>query len=176
VSNITSNTRRIYPLHLHNPTILLTPEPVLREIGEIAREAGARVLVDEVYLDAVYENTPRTSFQLGPQFVVTSSLTKIYGVSGVRCGWILAEPSLANSMWRLNDVFAATPVHPGELVSLAVLRHLDHVRARSREIVEADRKALNEFLERENGVRAVRTQWGTTSFLRLVNADCGAFI
>ena len=87
-------------------------------------KAGARVLVDEVYLDAVYENTPRTSFHLGPQFVVTSSLTKVYGVSGLRCGWILAEPALARAMWRLNDLFAATPVHPGELLSVAVLRNL----------------------------------------------------
>src|SRR5438445_9968582 len=38
-----------------------------------------RSLVDEVYLDAVYERTPGTSFHLGPEFVVTSSLTKVYG-------------------------------------------------------------------------------------------------
>ena len=41
---------------------------------------------------AVYDDTPRTSFHLGPNFVVTSSLTKVYGVSGLRCGWILAQP------------------------------------------------------------------------------------
>ena len=76
--------------NLHNPTSVLTPDSVLREIGDIARSVGALVLVDEVYLDAVYEDTPRTSFHLGPEFVVTSSLTKVYGVSGLRCGWILA--------------------------------------------------------------------------------------
>jgi sulfate transport system permease protein len=48
------------------PFVVREVEPVLREIGEIAREAGARVLVDEVYLDAVYEDTPRTAFLLGP--------------------------------------------------------------------------------------------------------------
>ena len=123
----------------------------MREIGEIARTVGARVLVDEVYLDAVYDNTPRTSFHLGPQFVVTSSLTKVYGVSGLRCGWILAEPELARAMWRLNDLFAATPVHPGELLSVAVLRNLEAVRERLARIVEADRMALDEFLDRETG-------------------------
>ena len=84
---ITPKTRLIVITNLHNPTSAFTPEPVLREIGDIARSVGALVLVDEVYLDAVYENTPRTSFHLGPEFVVTSSLTKAYGLSGLRCGW-----------------------------------------------------------------------------------------
>jgi histidinol-phosphate/aromatic aminotransferase/cobyric acid decarboxylase-like protein len=96
--------------NLHNPTSALTPDSVLREIGDIARTIGALVLVDEVYLDAVYEETPRTPFHLGPEFVVTSSLTKVYGVSGLRCGWILARPELAWKMRRLNDLYSATPV------------------------------------------------------------------
>jgi len=83
---VTPKTRLIVITNLHNPTSALTPESVLREIGDIARSVGAFVLVDEVYLDAVYEETPRTSFHLGPEFIVTSSLTKVYGVSGLRCG------------------------------------------------------------------------------------------
>ncbi len=108
--------------------------------------------------------------------MVTSSLTKVYGVSGLRCGWILAEPSLARAMWRLNDLFAATPVHPGELLSVAVLRNLASVRERSRVIVEADRRALAEFLDHEHGIAAVRTDWGTTAFLRLVHGNAEAFV
>src|SRR5262249_51697677 len=84
---ITPNTRLIVITNLHNPTSALTPEWVLLQVGEIARSVGALVLVDEVYLDADYQGTPRTSFHLGPEFVVTSSLTKVYGVSGLRCGW-----------------------------------------------------------------------------------------
>ena len=173
---VTPRTKLIVLTNLHNPSSVLTPESVLREIGEMARSVGARVLVDEVYLDAVYRNTPRTSFHLGPQFVVTSSLTKVYGVSGLRCGWILAEAELARAMWRMNDVFAATPVHPGELLSVAVFERLDAVRERSRRIVDADRKLLTEFLDRTPGVSAVRTEWGTTAFLRLAAADAGEFL
>src|SRR5881296_4696430 len=49
---ITPKTRLIVITNLHNPTSVLTPESVLREIGDIARGIGALVLVDEVYLDA----------------------------------------------------------------------------------------------------------------------------
>ena len=162
--------------NLHNPTSAFTPEPVLREIGDIARSVGALVLVDEVYLDAVYDDTPRTSFHLGPEFVVTSSLTKVYGLSGLRCGWILARHDLAWKMRRLNDLYSATPVFPGELLSVAAFQHLDLLRERARRIVEADRKLLRDFLARRSAISAVSTEWGTTSFPRLLRGNSDAFL
>jgi aspartate/methionine/tyrosine aminotransferase len=173
---VTPNTRLIVITNLHNPTSALTPESVLREIGDIARSVGALVLVDEVYLDAVYENTPRTSFHLGPEFVVTSSLTKIYGVSGLRCGWILAQAELAWKMRRLNDLYSATPVYPGELLSVIAFEHLDLLREKARRIVDADRKLLGDFLKQESGISAVDTNWGTTSFMRLGSGDADRFL
>ena len=173
---VTPKTRLIVITNLHNPTSAFTPESVLREIGDIARSVGAFVLVDEVYLDAVYEETPRTAFHLGPEFVVTSSLTKAYGVSGLRCGWILAQPDLGWKMRRLNDLYSATPVHPGELLSVVTFRHLDLLRERARRIVEADRKLLRDFLAHQTGVSAVETKWGTTTFPRLVRGNTDAFL
>jgi aspartate/methionine/tyrosine aminotransferase len=164
---VTPKTRLIVITNLHNPTSVLTPDSVLREIGDIARGVGALVLVDEVYLDVVYEGTPRTSFHLGPEFVVTSSLTKVYGVSGLRCGWILAHAELAGKMRHLNDLYSATPVHPGEFLSVAAFKHLDLLRERARRIVEADRKLLRDFLAQQTALSAVWTDWGTTSFMRL---------
>jgi aspartate/methionine/tyrosine aminotransferase len=173
---ITRKTRLIAITNLHNPTSVLTPASVLREVGDIARSIGALVLVDEVYLDAVYDDTPRTSFHLGPEFVVTSSLTKVYGVSGLRCGWILAQPELAWNMRRLNDLYSATPVFPSELLSLAAFQHLDLLRERARRIVEADRKRLRDFLKQQSALSAVETEWGTTSFPRSINGKADAFL
>jgi aspartate/methionine/tyrosine aminotransferase len=160
---LTPKTRLIVITNLHNPSSALTAEGVFREVGDLARSVGALVLVDEVYLDAVYEDTPRTAFHLGPEFVVTSSLTKVYGVSGLRCGWILAQPELAWNMRRLNDLFAATPAHPAELLGVAAFAHLDMLRERARRVVEADRAVLAGFV--------APPRWGTTCFLRVGRAD-----
>src|SRR5450432_2932826 len=175
---ITPKTKLIVVTNLHNPSSVLTPTAALREIGDLARSVGARVLVDEVYLDAVYENTPRTAAHLGPEFIVSSSLTKVYGLSGLRCGWILARPDLARAMWHMNNVLASTPVHPGELLSVWAFQQLDRIREKWRRVVEADRVLLHEFLDRETGVSAVRTGFGTTSFMRLGkgDADAGEFL
>ena len=102
---ITPRTRLIVLTNLHNPSGALIDEQTLRAVGEIAKKNNARVLVDEVYLEAMYEQRPRPAIHLGEQFLVTSSLTKAFGLSGVRCGWVLANPELAERMWHINDLY-----------------------------------------------------------------------
>lgn len=166
--NITSRTKLIVLCNLHNPTSALVENDVLREIGAIAAQHGARVLVDEVYLEAVWER-PGTAFHLGDQFVAASSLTKAYGLGGLRCGWILAEPKLAQRMWRLNDLFGSTAVHIGEQLSVVAFDHLDKITARSREIVETNRKLMWTFLDGRSDLACERPQYGTTVALRLLS-------
>ncbi len=175
-TTITPKTKLVIVTNLHNPSSVLAPDAALREIADIAASVGATLLVDEVYLDAVYENTPRTSFHLGSNVVVTSSLTKVYGVSGLRCGWIFAQPDLARRMWRLNNLFAASAVHPSEILSVAAFEHLDILRDRARRVVEADRQALGAFLNVHQQVETVPTEFGTTSFLRLVEGEVDGFL
>ena len=87
---ITPATRLVVLTNLQNPTGALLPLETLRAIGAMAERVGARVLVDEVYLEMLFDSAPPSAFSLGDTFVVTSSLTKAYGLSGLRCGWILA--------------------------------------------------------------------------------------
>jgi aspartate/methionine/tyrosine aminotransferase len=79
-------------------------------------------------------------------------------------------------MRRLNDLYSATPVHPGELLSAAAFQYLDLLRERARPIVEADRKLLRDFLKEQSSLYAVSTEWGTTSFPRLLNGNADSFL
>jgi hypothetical protein len=79
-------------------------------------------------------------------------------------------------MRRLNDLYSATPVHPGELLSVAAFKNLELLRARARRIVEDDRKLLREFLKQQPALSAVHAEWGTTSFPRLVNGNVDRFV
>jgi aspartate/methionine/tyrosine aminotransferase len=165
--NITRQTRAVVLCNLHNPSGVLTSDDTLREVGEIARSVGARMLVDEVYLDAAFDLKPRSSFHLSPRdFVVTSSLTKVYGLSGLRCGWILAEPELAHRIWRINDLFGSIPAHPAELLSVIALQHLDRPRERARTILQKNRAALKALLTSRDDLEYVWSDYGTTCFPR----------
>ena len=164
---VTSRTRLIVITNLHNPSNAFVEEEVLKEIGEIARHSGALVLVDEVYLDAMFEAAPRSSFHLGRQFVTTSSLTKAYGLSGLRCGWILAEPELAKRLWGLLDLVIGIPAHPAELLSCIALANLEKIAKRSRGILDANRAVLNRFLSERPELQVRKSKCGTVIFPRL---------
>jgi len=161
---ITPLTRLIVLTNMHNPSSVLVPEETLRQIGELARRAGARVLVDEVYLEAMFEAAPRSSVHLGPEFIATSSLTKGYGLSGLRCGWILAAPGLAQQMRLLHDIFGAVGPQPSERLSVVALANLLRIANRAKRILESNRAVLNEFLDAREELQIVRTESGTTSF------------
>ncbi len=168
---LTPKTRLIVLTNLHNPSSALIDEATLRRVGELARGVGARVLIDEVYLDAVFDAPPKSAFQLGTEFVVTSSLTKVYGLSGLRCGWIVAEPDLCRRMWRLNDLFGSIPAHPAERLSVLALAQLERLRERARRILATNRPLLNQFLASRTDLQAPRSEHGTVAFPRLLKGD-----
>src|SRR6266566_328002 len=170
---ITPRTRLIVLTNLHNPSSAFTDEATLKAVGAIARGANARVLVGEIYLDALFERTPRSAFHLGPEFVITNSLTKVYGLSGLRCGWILAEPALAQKIWRLNDLMANHPPHVAEQLSCIALANLDRIAKRSRHLLDNNRLVFDRFLDERKDVEAPRFDYGTVSFPRLQGGNLG---
>jgi aspartate/methionine/tyrosine aminotransferase len=171
LNQITTRTRLIVLTNLHNPSSVLTDEATLREVGELASSTRAHVLIDEVYLEAMFEDAPKSSVHLGRQFIATSSLTKGYGLSGLRCGWILADPELAEKMRRLNDIFGTVGPHVTERLTVVALSQLQEISARAKRILGTNRATLNQFFDTRRDLDVVRTKFGTTSFPRVRNGD-----
>jgi aspartate/methionine/tyrosine aminotransferase len=164
---MTPRTRLIVLTNLHNPTGALIEQTTLRAVGEIAVRHNARVLVDEVYLEAMYEKRPKTAIQFGEHFLVTSSLTKGFGLSGLRCGWVLANPELTERMWHINDLFGVNAAHAAELLSVIALDNLNRVETRAKILLDANRPVLNEFLRSREDLECVRPEFGTVAFPKL---------
>src|SRR5260370_19598441 len=168
---ITPRTRLIVLTNLHNPSSALVDEATLRKVGEMARNVGAKVLVDEVYLEAMFENAPASAISFGPEFVITSSPTKGYGLSGLRCGWILAEAELAEKIRRLDDIFAASAPNVMERLSVLAINQLPKIAARAKSMLEANRQALQDFFKKRDDVDVLPNELGTTSFPRIKRFD-----
>jgi aspartate/methionine/tyrosine aminotransferase len=168
---VTKATRLIVLTNLHNPTGALTDKDTLLKVGEIARGVGARVLVDEVYLEALFDEALLSSFHLGNEFIATGSLTKAYGLSGIRCGWILAEPPLARRMWRLNDLFGNIPAHPAERLSVIALANLDRISARAQALLKKNRVLIDQFLDSRDDLEIIRPQFGTVVAPRVMRGS-----
>jgi len=177
VRQLTAKTRLVVLTNLHNPSGALMTSDVVQEIGKVAAKVGARVLVDEVYLETLYEARPQTAFRIDPgRFIVTSSLTKGYGLSGLRCGWVFAAKTLVDRMWAINDLYSATPVFPAEQLSVIAFQNLDRIGREMKQTLEANRKLLMDFYDSRRGLDVVRPEHGTVSLPRLKAGSVERFI
>src|SRR5215212_607877 len=179
---LTPNTRLIVLSNLHNPTGALLTRSVLEEIGRLAQRVGIYVLVDQAYLEMMFDPDAPFAFAIGQQldgdanpFIATNSLTKTYGLSGLRCGWVLAAPQLAHRMWRLNDLFGVNAPHVAEQMSAAALDRLETVRTKARELLGINRPLLDAFLDSHPELNCFRPPAGTVAFPRLANENPDVF-
>jgi hypothetical protein len=173
-TRVSERTRLVVLTNLHNPTSAPAGEA---EIAAVARAAGeARVLVDEVYLELTFKDgVARTAFREDGNVIVTSSLTKAYGLSGLRCGWILAPPELAERMRRLNDLYGVKPPFLAEQLAVGAFARLERLRARAGAMIEANRAAYGEILAGHPALEQVVFADGATAFPRLRRGDGDAF-
>jgi|SRR5262245_466449 len=127
---LSSSTRMIVVTHPHNPSGMpLGPED-LRGLGELAERRGVWILCDEIFRDAI--PGPRaTVAALGPRWVATSSLTKVYGLGGLRLGWIAADERVLARLGPVQNALSASPSIPSITLALALVPHLDTLRSRS---------------------------------------------
>lgn len=169
-SALTKKTRLVLITNLHNPSGALTEEDDLRMLGRLAFEYGARVLVDEVYLDCAVPPR-RTSAHLGPEFVITNSLTKCYGLSGLRCGWILAEPKLAQRMSRLNDLFGVNQAHPTERLACCAFDHINEIIGDNPVMLARNRALFDDFIASRDDLDSMAAKHGITAFPRWSGGD-----
>lgn len=126
---ITKRTRLVVVSNLHNPTgAALTDDELL----ELARAVSpVTLLVDEVYRDLI--DTPgKTAFHLAPNVVVTSSLTKVYGLNWLRAGWVLARAPLAAAVRTATRHSIGAVSWALASASLRAFEKLDELHARSR--------------------------------------------
>jgi hypothetical protein len=172
---ITPGTQLVVLTDLHNPSSAHADEAAVCAIAEAAAKVGATVFIDEVYRELTFGEDPaRTAFRAGGNVVVASSLTKAYGVSGLRCGWILAAPDLAERMRRLNDLYGVHPPHVAERMAVVAFERLPELRARASAMTDANRAAYREILGGHPRLDQTLFDHGTTVFPRLLDGDVEA--
>ena len=168
-------TRLVVLTNLHNPSSALEDHATIQAVADRAAGVGAQVLVDEVYMELMFQDgVAHTAFREDGNIVVTSSLTKAYGLSGIRCGWILAPRPLAERMRQLTTLFGSLPPHISERMGMVAFRRLPALRDRATALVEANRASYRALLAEHPRLEQVVFDQGTTVFPRLLGADVDA--
>jgi aspartate/methionine/tyrosine aminotransferase len=167
---LTPKTRLIIITNPHNPSGVLATEGELRALARIADERGVRVLVDEVYLDASPQ-PPSYAASLSTRMISTSSLTKSYGLSGLRIGWAVASGEIAEEMRRVRDVVDAVGSFPAERLAVLAFRHLGSLSARADGILGPNREMVEHFVDTYDEIEWVPPTGGAVAFPRIRGLD-----
>lgn len=103
---VKSDVRLMILANPHNPTGVFYNDEEIREIAGIVASGGGYLLVDEVYREAVPGYWKTTSFGLAKNILITTSLTKVFGLSTLRAGWLIAPPAIAHAASLVHDRLA----------------------------------------------------------------------
>jgi aspartate/methionine/tyrosine aminotransferase len=117
---ITKKTKVIVITNLHNPSGVFSDQKTIEHVAEIAEAHGAYVLIDEIFLDGSFTPHP-SSFGI-PNVIVSSSITKIYGLGGLHTGWLLAPKELAVHCQKTKAHTTGASSYLSEIMSACVLR------------------------------------------------------
>ncbi|MCL7967425.1 MAG: aminotransferase class I/II-fold pyridoxal phosphate-dependent enzyme [marine benthic group bacterium] len=137
-SAIGPGTRLVVITNPNNPTgAVLTPSS-MAEIIEAAERAGAWILADEVYRGAELAGPETESLWDGARrTIVTASLSKAYGLPGLRIGWLVADRGFRDEVWARKDYTTITPSVLCDRLATAALETENRAKilARTREIL-----------------------------------------
>lgn len=145
---VTSKTRLIVICTPNNPTGGVLTADELDAVARIADKHGAWVLSDEVYRGAELEDEETPSmWGRSERVIITSGLSKAYGLPGLRIGWIVGPPEFVAATWSYHDY---TTIAPGalsdRLARVALGPRRSAILSRTRRIVRENLPLIEEWL------------------------------
>jgi aspartate/methionine/tyrosine aminotransferase len=146
-------TKAIIICNPNNPTGARLSSEDLDVICTIARRTGAWIISDEIYRGAELDGVDTPSvWGRYDRAVITSGLSKAYGLPGLRVGWVVAAPDLVADLWGIHDY---TTIAPGALNDLLARMALapgrrERILARTRGIIAANYGILRRWIERRD--------------------------
>lgn len=164
---VNRRTRLAIVTNLHNPSGARIDSATLRRMATILARVGAVLLVDEVYLECEFGVRPSSSVHAGGNVVVTNSLTKAYGLDGLRAGWILGPQSLVRRAAAINNLMANNSVAAGEWLTRKALTRLPALRRRAHALLDPNLRRLRGFFAREPRLEVVMPLGGNVVFPRV---------
>jgi aspartate/methionine/tyrosine aminotransferase len=110
----------------HNPSGALMPWEDLERVGRVAEKGGCQVLVDETYRDLSFSAPYPTTASISPRFISVSSVSKAYGIPGVRIGWLITrDEALQHRFLAAKEQIGICGSVVDEALALAALRRRD---------------------------------------------------
>ncbi len=151
---VTPHTQLVYLSNPNNPTGSVLSEESMERIVRRCEATGTWLLSDEVYLGAEIDRPRTKSFWgMSDRVIVTSGLSKAYGIPGVRIGWIVAPQDLVERCWAQHDYLTIGPNKMSDRIARIAVEKQNRERcyARTRDILARNLPIAREWIESFGG-------------------------
>jgi aspartate/methionine/tyrosine aminotransferase len=169
-SMATRKTKAIVICNPNNPTGARLVAEELDAICAVAKRVGAWLISDEIYRGAELDSVETASvWGRYDRVVVTSGLSKAYGLPGLRIGWIVSSPDLIAELWGFHDYTTIAPGAMSDLLARMALapERRERILARTRGIISTNYAIVRRWIERrEAALWHAPPQAGAIAFVR----------
>jgi aspartate/methionine/tyrosine aminotransferase len=171
-SALTPDTKLVIVTSPHNPSGVAMDRATLEALDRLSADTGVLVLVDEAYLDiarllqADPERFPRAA-AVSQRLISTSSLTKSYGLNGLRCGWAVVPPGMAHTLRRTRDVIDGVGSAPADRLAALAFTQLPKFAERATQHVRRNMAIVKSFLASQPRLELVTPPEATILFPRM---------
>jgi aspartate/methionine/tyrosine aminotransferase len=167
----TSNTRLIAVCNPNNPTGRIMTGPEMDTVVSVAERTGAWLLADEVYRGAERETDEETPSFFGryDKVLAQGSMSKAYGLPGLRVGWSVGPAKVLDDMWARHEYTTiATTALSNHLTALALSESLrPRILARTRRYIRDGFPVLEEWMKSHGDMfQLVPPQAAAIAFVR----------
>jgi aspartate/methionine/tyrosine aminotransferase len=156
---VTEKTRLVYVSNPNNPTGSILSADAMKRIVARCESVGAYLLADEVYLGAEID-CPRTQsfWGMSGRVIVTSGLSKAYGIPGVRIGWIVGPKEVVAECWSQHDYLTIGPNKISDAVARVAVEpaNREKLYSRTRGILQQNLPIMREWVDSFGGFLAIR--------------------
>lgn len=146
---VNPRTRLVYVSNPHNPTGNVLSRASMERMVRQCEAVGAYLLADEVYLGAEIHCERTASFWgMSDRVVVTSGLSKAYGIPGVRIGWIAGSKGVVADCWSQHDYITIGPNKISDAVARIAVKpeNREKLYARTRTILQQNLPVMQEWV------------------------------
>jgi aspartate/methionine/tyrosine aminotransferase len=168
-------TKLVVLSNLHNPSGMLLDDRTIGRIAESASRVGAKLVVDEVYGDyAGPAARSGSAVHQADTVISVNSLTKIYGLSSLRCGWVIAKPELLQAVREISDKFEFGVSKLSHAVAALVLEESAPFDRYTASVLATARPIMEGYFSRwrdEGLLHGAMPEHGCIVFPRLVGID-----
>ena len=153
---VTEKTKVVMVCNPNNPTGAVLTEEEMDAIVVAAGRADAWLLVDEIYRGAEVDTdvTSPTFWGRYEKVVITSGLSKAFGMPGLRIGWVVAPADLIARIWQRHDYTTLTPgMLSDTLAGTAMVPEVrENILARTRKIIRTNLPQLETWIHTHDDI------------------------